>query len=109
MSRFGKVVLAVLAGVFVLLGAPVASAAPSQATQSPVQVVTGQRVFEETTKPPAPGPSINQKSKDATAAANRNKLILGGFVVVLLVVVYFGRRSKLKYKRKKKNLQNAKG
>lgn len=102
MGKINKVVISVLAGVFLLLGAPAVSAAPAPVGQTHVQVVQ-----QSTT--PSPGPTINQKSKDATAAANKNKLILGGFVVVLLVLVYFGRRSKLKRRRRKKNLQNAKG
>ncbi len=57
---------------------------------------------------PEPGVSINKQQEQADTERSANKLILGVVVVLLLVIVYFGRRKRGRYRRKLKNLQNAK-
>lgn len=55
-----------------------------------------------------PGPNIEQQEQQADRDLAQNKTIVGAVAALLLVVVFFGRRSRNKYRRKVKNLQNAK-
>lgn len=54
------------------------------------------------------GPSIHKQQQEADNRQASHKLIIGVIAVGLLAIVFFGRRSRRKYLKKLKNLQNAK-
>lgn len=57
---------------------------------------------------PEPGITIDKQQEAADTKQQANKLIVGVIAVLLLALVWYGRRKRRKYRRKLKNLQNAK-
>jgi hypothetical protein len=119
MPRSFRLVLAVLGCLFVmLLSAPVVSAATDSAPLRPVAAAqlgdNSQADSSHADRAPAvqkvapPGPNIPKQEQEADRQVAQNKAIIGAVAAVLLVIIYFGRRSRNKYRRKVKNLQNAK-
>lgn len=55
------------------------------------------------------GPDIPRREQEAEQTLSQNKAIVGVLAAGLLVIVFFGRRQRNRYRRKVKNLKNAKG
>ncbi|MGH3623934.1 MAG: hypothetical protein ACRDQ5_19455 [Sciscionella sp.] len=108
-----------LALVIALLGAvftgELAAALPAQPVAEPATMAVVSAApdnldsSDATGSTQPPGPNLDQKNKKADVHVARNKAIVGVIAALLLVIVFYGHRSKSKYRKKLKNLQNAKG